>query len=186
LFFMDMQPVSNRCEVVVIESTDSFAFAVSYYMSVIKVLTSKKKLFFGFYRQNGVGLSRNEWLQYDAAITNFFAKDKRVCKDIVKNKNEIYLWAAYAPRDVDTLEMIPKFCQYYLHTLFFEPRVDWEAFLTVYPLYMKTDLCNFVEKGIADILFSYDDDGVFSIAFNPERFSHQRMITELEQCKLLL
>jgi len=82
--------------------------------------------------------------------------------------------------------MIPKFCQYYLHTLFFEPRVDWEAFLTVYPLYMKTDLCNFVEKGIADILFSYDDDGVFSIAFNPERFSHQRMITELEQCKLLL
>ena len=48
MFFMDMQPVSNRCEVVVIESTDSFAYAVSYYMSVIKVLTSKKSYFLDF------------------------------------------------------------------------------------------------------------------------------------------
>lgn len=182
---MNTQPISNSCEVITIESTDSFAFAASYYMRIVQTLTSTKKLFFGFYRKNGVALSRSEWLQYSTAIADFFSKEKRTCIDMVKNREDVYLWAAYAPRDVDTYAMIPKFYQYYMRTLLFEPRVDWEDFLTVYPLYMKTDLCNFIEKEITDILFSYDDDGIFSVAFNPNRFSHECIITQLEQCRSL-
>ena len=66
--------------------------------------------------------------------------------------------------------MIERIFHYYLNTIVFSPKVDWDTFVRSYSDYMNIVIDDYVLNEYTDFLFSYVDSGDFSVTFNPKLY----------------
>lgn len=143
---------------------------------IIEQFATGPELFFGHYKKDGVYLSNEEMEKYSIEIPEFFNsfgtyhQIEQTCK---KNKKieRIYndLIVCRAPNNIKLYKMLNKIFDYYLETVFFCPKVKWDAFVDSYANYMHNVTDDYVLNGYADFLFAYVDSGDFSISFDPRK-----------------
>ena len=75
-----------------------------------------------------------------------------------------------APNSEETYKMIERIFHYYLNTIVFSPKVDWDTFVRSYSDYMNIVTDDYVLNEYTDFLFSYVDSGDFSVTFNPKLY----------------
>ena len=85
------------------------------------------------------------------------------------------------PANDGTYDVLPNIFHYYLETIFFCPKIDWETFKQSYCDYMKHGARNYVQNGYADFLFAYTDSGDFSISFDPQENDPQALSDEIRR-----
>lgn len=146
--------------------------------SLIKSFTNGHELFFGHYKTDGMNISNKELLLYSADIPKYFTKYGVYQKIVAKNKKILTLFSppqelivCRAPNNENTYKILSKVFHYYLETIIFCPKIDWETFVDSYARYMNNVTRDYVLDGYTDFLFSYIDSGDFSITFDPKRFN---------------
>ena len=143
---------------------------------VIKHFVPGDELFFGHYRTDGINLSNEEFLRYGLEIPEYFRSNGKYEKIIKGNEKKflflrsmpLELTVSCAPVNDETYSMLDKIFHYYLETIVFCPKIDWETFVNEYGNYMSNAAKDYVAKGYTDFLFSYFDSGDFSITFDPK------------------
>lgn len=144
---------------------------------IIRYFAGGPELFFGHYRQDGMYLSKNEFLQYSREIPVYFSSRGRYAQI------DSYLTVCCAPNDTETLEMLQKVFPYYLETTVFCPKVDWETFTASYGNYMDHGTKDYAVNGFTDLTFSYVDSGDFVICFDPKVYDPEAV---REQAALIM
>ena len=143
---------------------------------VIKPFLKEGELFFGFYREDGVNLTFNRHKGLKSVIPAFFQAHGELRK-----LNE-YLSVARIDSDVCHDQLLLSIFDYYLETVLFHPKVDWDAFLQYHADYLKHRYEDLILNHFADILFFYFDSGDLSVCFDPEIYDVQEIknrITEV-------
>ena len=158
--------------------------------SIIKEFSNGSELFFGHYKTDGINISKKEFVLYSEEIPTYFATHGTYQKVIMRNKqtpkflfSPQELVVCRAPNDQETYKMMSRIFHYYLETILFCPKIDWETFVNSYGRHTNNSTKDYVINGFTDFLFSYVDSGDFSITFNPSKF-HPLVIREQVNCLL--
>lgn len=140
-------------------------------LNIIKSFTLGGTFFGGFFRSDGINLTKEEWLKYSREIPEYFRTYGKYLDIKIPSKRnktiEGMLYAAMAPVNDSTFLMIPKVFNYYLETILFCPKIPWKEFVAYHSKFMENGALEYVAQGYTDILFSYGDSGDFRIQFNP-------------------
>ena len=148
---------------------------------IIKEFTDGSLLYFGHYKKDGINISNSVFKQYGIDIVSFFTthgvynpieetylKNGKVC-----TRQELTVCSA--PNDKITYSMFEKIFHYYLETVVFSPKIEWNTFVDSYSNYMNIVTNDYVLNGYTDFIFSYVDSGDFSITFNPVKYDSKVM-----------
>lgn len=155
---------------------------------IIKYFVQGNEMFFGFYRTDGLNLTKDEWKKCDKQIPLFF-KENGEYKDIVEkvidrkgNEKEYsgYLSAAKAQINEQLYENLQWILQYYLETAFFVPKISFVEFESVFRDYMKKSTKDYISNCYTDFLFSYFDSGNFSVTFDPQKYDIKYVCEKVE------
>lgn len=143
---------------------------------VILFFANGSELFFGHYRTDGFNISNDLFRKYDIEIPDFFSKKGKylpITKIQGRNRKLIRneLVVCCAQNSEETYNIFEKVFHYYLETIVFCPKVDWDTFVNSYANYMSTVTADYVLNGFTDFLFSYVDSGDFLITFDPTVYS---------------
>lgn len=65
---------------------------------------------------------------------------------------------------------MPGILQYYLETVFFVPKIEFDEFEGIFKKYMKEATIHYLSGGYTDMYFTYCDSESFSIHFDPEKY----------------
>lgn len=122
-----------------------------------------EEVFFGFYRTDGVNLTKEQSEILEKQIPDFFREGGDM-----QNLNE-YLSIAKVALDEWGLDLLPQIFDYYLETIMFRPKTDWETFQQYYSHYLDHRFKDYISDGLAEMLFCYVDSGDFVICFDPEK-----------------
>lgn len=139
----------------------------------IKEYTVGMELYFGLYRTDGIYLSNDEMLRYSLEIPEFF-----------RNHGEYHLMnklglLACRANSHDLYEILDKIFFYYLDTIIFVPKIDWNTFINSYKNYMSGVTKEYIVNGYTDILFAYTDSGDFSVLFDPQKYDPKLMYQKM-------
>lgn len=142
---------------------------------IVNEITDGDELYFGHYKKDGINISNSMFKQYGMDILSFFKtygqyypivetylKKKKVC-----TRQELTVCSA--PNNKATYKIFEKIFHYYLETIVFSPKIDWNTFVDSYSDYMNIVTNDYVLNGYTDFMFSYVDSGDFSITFNPKQ-----------------
>lgn len=150
-------------------------------VKILKLFTLGQELFFGFYRTDGLTLTKEEWVKCDKEIPHFFNENgeyKEISERIVNRWRKVkeykgYLTVARAYIDDSLFEEIKWILQYYLETTFFVPsnKFNFVEFENEFRNYMKNPIYSFLDKGYTEMLFQYYDSRHFSVVFNAQRYN---------------
>lgn len=155
---------------------------------IIKNFVQGNEMLFGFYRTDGLNLTKDEWKKCDKEIPLFF-KENGEYKDIVEkvidrkgSEKEYsgYLVAAKAQVNEQLYENLQWILQYYLETAFFVPKISFTEFETIFSNYMKKSTKDYISNGYTDFLFSYFDSGSFSVTFDPKKYDIKYVCEKVE------
>lgn len=157
-----------------IQIDDCFARIVR----IIQRYSFGEEFYFGFYRLDGITLTKEEWNKCDTEIPLFFKRngsfqeltetvyDKKGRKKVYSN----YLYVAKAKINDDLYNNLQWFFQYYLETVMFVPKISYDRFKEIFVNYMKESPELYLLNGYADFLYNYYDSGTFEITFDPEKY----------------
>jgi hypothetical protein len=147
--------------------------------NIIKCFVKGNQMFFGFFRTDGINLTKEEWKKCDEEIPIFFERNGEY-KEIVVNeidrkgnlkKYKGYLTVAKATIDEQLYNEMQWIFQYYLETTFFSPKISFSEFETIYSKYMKQSTKNYIVNDYTDFLFGFSDSSDFSVTFDPKRYN---------------
>jgi len=144
------------------------------------------EFFFGHYRTDGMHLTNEEYIRYEKEIPAYFQKNGR-CNPLsvyIQKRRKVkeitgLLTVGSVPVNDETYEILPKVFHYYLETIFFCPKINWETFVQSYRDYMEHGTRDYVLNGYTDFLFAYIDSGDFSISFDPKVYNPKTMLDEI-------
>lgn len=154
----------------------------------VKSFAQGNEMFFGFYRTDGLNLTKDEWKKCDKEIPLFF-KENGEYKDIVekvinrKGKEKEYsgyLITAKAQVNEQLYENLQWILQYYLETTFFVPKISFTEFETIFSNYMKKSTKDYISNGYTDFLFSYYDSRNFSVTFDPQKYNAENVCEKIK------
>ena len=141
---------------------------------IIKVFLVDKEVFFGFYRTDGVNLTLEQQKKLENEIPAFFQKNGDL-----QNLSE-YLTVARIKLNNYRYSYIPSIFDYYLETIMFNPKVDWEIFKQYHSNYQEHRLDEIILNHFAEVLLYYFDSGDFLICFNPQMYSPREVRSMIE------
>lgn len=136
----------------------------------IHTLLTGNEIFFGFYKTDGINISRSRFEQLELEIPSFFDSKGKYhhSKNKLKSKwCDNTLIMAKVPNNEELYEILENIFHYYLTTVFFCPKLKWDAFVDIFEDYMNFSLDQFVTNGYTDLIFQYSDSGDLSITYNP-------------------
>lgn len=142
---------------------------------LIKSFWDDKEVFFGFCRTDGVNLTLKQQKKLENEIPAFFQKNGDF-----QNLSE-YLTAAKIKLNNDVSDYIALIFDYYLETVMFSPKIDWENFKQYYSEYQEYRVDEIILNHFAEILFYYFDSGDLMICFNPQVYSSQEVRSMVER-----
>ena len=183
---------SNGSYSICFENTDVNRDFIDKIKEIIKHFAVGNEFFFGHYRTDGFNISNEKFLQYGLEIPEFFKANGKY-KKIIKGKEKkigfitsppLELIICRAPNNEKTIDMFDKIFHYYLETVLFCPKIDWETFAASYSDYMKHAARDYVLNGYTDFLFAYVDSGDFSISFDPKVYDPKRIREQINQLLL--
>lgn len=154
---------------------------------IIRAFAVGKELYFGHYKVDGVNISNAEFKQYGMEIPTYFEKCGKyhpIVKDVLKRGKVCSykeLTVCCAPNYEETYKMIEKVFHYYLETILFSPKVEWDTFVHSYSNYMNITTNDYVLNGYTDFLFSYVDSGDFFVTFDPKLYTPQIVLEEVRK-----
>ena len=145
---------------------------------IIRHYSAGEEFYFGFYRLDGLTLTKEEWNKCDVEIPLFFKKYglfQEISETVYDKKGREkvfsgYLNVARAKINDDLYSNLQWIFQYYLETVMFVPKISFDRFEKIYSNYMKESTKYYLINGYTDFLYSYYDSGTFSIYFDPEEF----------------
>jgi len=142
-------------------------------------------LFLGHYRVDGINLSLDEFTECEGLINKFISNGAYTkLIENIRKKSVSYLTVGNLPVNDDTYRILPMLLKYYLETIYFCPKIDWDAFVKIYRNYMKISAQEFIVNGFTDIMFSHFDSCSFSISFNSEVYNINSTYNEIEKIVL--
>ncbi len=145
--------------------------------NIIKDLTTGQEMFFGFYRIDGLNLSKHEFLTCDKNLPLYF-RDNGEYREIVQKKRcwlgkekirQTPLSVARVTFNDSLFDNLKWILQYYLETTFFVPKLEFDKFEKIFSCYMDNSPLDFLENNYTDFEFSFYDSRHFSIYFNDNR-----------------
>lgn len=142
---------------------------------LIKAFLSDEEVFFGFCRTDGVNLTLKEQKRLANEIPAFFQKNGNF------HSLSEHLTAARIKFNNDTSDYIPLIFDYYLETVMFNPKTDWENFKQYHSDYQKHRVDEIILNHFAELLFYYFDSGDLMICFNPQVYNPQEVRSVVEQ-----
>lgn len=154
---------------------------------IIKELADGRVLYFGHYKKDGINISKSKFKQYGMDILAFFKTYGRyypIVETYSKNGkmcNRQELTVCSAPNNEATHKMFEKIFHYYLETIIFSPKIEWNTFVDSYSNYMNIVTNDYVLNGYTDFIFSYVDSEDFSITFNPSKYDSKVMQERIEK-----
>lgn len=141
---------------------------------IIKAFWVDKEVFFGFCRTDGVNLTLEQQKELENKIPAFFQKNGDL-----QNLSE-YLAVARIKLNNYWYNYIPLIFDYYLETMIFNPKIDWEIFKQYHSNYQEHRLDEIILNHFAEVLFYYFDSGDFLICFNPQMYSPRKVRSMIE------
>lgn len=132
---------------------------------IIKAFLVDKEVFFGFYRTDGINLTLEQQRKLKNKIPEFFQKNGDF-----QSISE-YLTVARIELKDYSYSFIPVIFDYYLETIIFNPKVDWEIFKQYHYKYMEHRIEDIIINHFAEVLFYYFDSGDFLICFNSQMYN---------------
>lgn len=133
-----------------------------------------EEVFFGFFRTDGVNLTSEQQRRLKNEIPEFFQKNGDI-----ENLSE-YLTVARIDSNKHCYSIIPSIFDYYLETMMFNPKVDWETFKQYHSDYQEHRFDDIILNHFAEILFCYFDSGDFLICFNPQMYNPREIRSMVE------
>ena len=137
----------------------------------LKAFFKTDKIFLGFYRIDGINLTFEE-VKLRQQIPYLLQKWGKT-----ENYNE-YVSIAEAEASDMFYNYVPSIFDYYLDTILFNPKIDWNIFRRYYFDYQNCTYCHFIINDWAEIVFNYFDSGDFSIYYNPKKYAPEYMMVE--------
>lgn len=131
---------------------------------ILKRFLTDDKLFFGFYRTDGLNISNKCQEVIKNEIPLFFRKN-----GCINYLNE-YLSTAEIIATDRVFDYIPFIFDYFLETIIFKPNISIENFNKCHSDYMNNRVEELILKKYTDMLFYYFDSGDFSIYFDPKKY----------------
>ena len=141
---------------------------------IIKAFLGDKEVFFGFCRTDGINLTLEEQRKLKYEIPAFFQKNGDL-----QNLSE-YLTVARIISNNYRYSFIPLIFDYYLETIMFNPKVDWEVFKQHHSNYLEHRFDEIILNHFAEALFYYYDSGDFLICFNPQMYNPREVRSMIE------
>lgn len=138
---------------------ENFAIAIN---KLIKTFMFEKETFFGLCRTDGLNLTLEKQKKLDKSIPAFFREngDFQILNE--------YLTVARTCLDNEGCNFVSSVFDYYLETIMFNSKVDWDAFKGYYYNYQEHRFDEFIRNRFSEMLFFYFDSGDFLVCFNPE------------------
>lgn len=134
---------------------------------IIKQFAGDQEVFFGFYRTDGMNLTLERQRELRDVIPSLFKKygDIEGLSD--------YLTIARIQLNNSCYGLLPSVFDYFLETMLFIPKVEWETFRQYHLNYQEYRFEEIILHDLADLLFCYFDSGDFMICLNPQVYSHE-------------
>lgn len=134
-------------------------------IKLLKEFIFDGELFLEFYRIDGINLTAKREKELENEIPALFNRYGGM-----EIQNE-YLSMARIYDACSIYGYITAILDYYLETILFNPKVDWETFRQYHLNYPKYRCEDFIHKGLAEVLFFYFDSGDLSIYCSREKYS---------------
>lgn len=141
---------------------------------IFKKFLVDKEVFFGFCRTDGVNLTLEQQRELKNEIPAFFQKNGDI-----QNLNE-FLTVARIESNNYNYSFIPLIFDYYLETIMFNPKMDWEIFKQYHFNYQGHRFDDIILNHFAEVLFYYFDSGDFLICFNPQMYNPREVRSMIE------
>ena len=141
---------------------------------IIEAFLVDKEVFFGFCRTDGMHLTLEQQKKLEKEIPAFFQKNGDL-----QTLSE-YLTVARIQLNNYGYDYIPLIFDYYLETIMFNPKVDWEIFKQHHSNYQEHKLDEIILNHFAEVLFDYFDSGDFLICFNSHMYSPREIRSMVE------
>ena len=84
-------------------------------------------------------------------------------------------------QDDEAYSFIPKIFDYYLETIMFNPKVNWDFFKQYYYNYQNYRQDDIILNHLAEIVLCYFDSGDLSICFDPKKYSPVEVRSWIEE-----
>lgn len=188
-----MQLKGKTCTITIrnIGLQDSY---LPYCVEIVRKFTQMKEFFFGFFRTDGIYLDDQKMEEYSQEIPEYFCRNGRYKEFplLVNKRKNIYeslIKIASAPISKELYAILPHIFRYYLTTVFFAPKVKWDAFSQRFSLYMKRGTDGIIEEGYADMLFVFEDSDHFAVEFHTDVYDMNDVywgIVRILQCRDLI
>ena len=156
---------------------------------VIKFFATGSEFFLGHYRTDGINISNEQFIKYGLEIQEYFKENGKYQK-IIKGSEKHFLFISEcplelvvcsAPNDEKTVDLMDKIFHYYLETIVFCPKIDWDTFVASYSNYMEHAAKDYVLNGFTDFLFAYVDSGDFSVSIDPKIYDQKVIREQIER-----
>lgn len=141
---------------------------------IVKSLFFNCDLFLSLYRLDGINLSEDMRVKYEAAIPAFFNE-----KGSIKKQNQ-YLTSAKFKLDDNTYDIIPIVFDYYLETVICSPHLTWDDWKKYNLNYINQRSDEIVAKGYSDLVLTFFDSGSLSISVNPLKHCVEDVVSMIE------
>lgn len=141
---------------------------------IINVFFIEREVFFGFCRTDGVNLTLEQQKKLENEIPAFFKKNGDM-----QNISE-YLTVARIESNNYSYNFIPLIFDYYLETIMFNPKVEWEIFKQYHSNYQEHRFEDIILNHFAEVLFYYFDSGDFLICFNSQKYNPREVRSKIE------
>lgn len=155
-------------------------------VQIVKRFATEKIAFFGFYRLDGINLTNEEWKKYDEEIPAFFQANGayEMLMERKEQNGKIkeytgYLTVGKLPLREKTYDLMPWVFHYFLETICFCPKIDWDTFVQSYRGYMEHGTKGYIKDDFTDFLFEYGDSGDFAISFNADSYEEEEVFREV-------
>lgn len=146
-----------------------------FFEKILKQLIIDDEVFLGFYRIDGINLTLEEQNFLKQEIPLFFKKNGEE-----QELNEYLTVARINSNNYDRSFILSIF-DYYLETILFNPKIDWEAFKEYYFKYQENKTEDIILNHFAEVLFTYFDSGDFLICFNPQIYNSQEIMKTIKE-----
>ena len=167
---------SNNVCMIIINNLRFHKNYINIIEDIISVYFKDEEVFFGFYRTDGINLSSEQQRILNETIPTFFQNNGEI-----QRLND-YLTVAKTKGKALYNGIIPSVFDYYLETMIFHPKVDWETFKHFHNRYLEHRIENIILSHFAELLLYYFDSGDIALFFDSQIYSKEnirRKITEI-------
>jgi len=160
-------------------SVELTSINICKYIEITKKYAVGDNFYIGHYRKDGINLSHDDWDKSKRIIECLEASEMYKSLDLANQ--EKHLMTGCLPINDETYTMLPMLFHYYLETIYFCPKIDWDTFINSYKNYMRDDTNEYIIRNFTDVLFSYYDSGRFSISFNSNIYEMDDVYADIQK-----